>query len=1574
MLIDHFKMVSSLKANVLLVCALISGGFANAQQSATVSCQNDFQRPLIAANFPQHGQTLNINVVILTDSNTPAGPHSVIAYDPVLGNFKAPGFFFNVLPGGEIEGHDFDSTSTDALGQTSYYTTTIGVFPFQGNNYPFYGSTLNDSFPPTNYRRQFFLDWTQGFVQNFKNTDEVDITANFNYTDWALISYLFGTLFSIEGPYIPQCQTPAPTSTNVYFGLRGPCIYCESKLGGSGGSCATCNGMAVASLDQRQAGIAIADTPISYTPGVGGSMPFTISYHERLTSPSGVTPNYSNLGPQWRYSWLSFIEGGPPNQQEQAVQHTSNGSEYPFSGYQQTVVQTVGGTVIQQGDFEDSEGWTHATLHYRQGPERYELWQADGSIQIFARPVGASGSRLFFLTSMQDPQGNVTTINYDAAAAANGKAIITSVTDAKGGQLLFSYGSSDPLKITKVTRSCDGLSAKFTYNGHGQLESSTDPAGITSSFAYESGDNFINSMTTPYGTTTFRSHDGPGSLEADMTNPLGQTERVEYQENLSTSLVSASDAQVPSATGLTIDNTNLNEGNSYHWTRRAMADATAAGDAVDSAGFYARAITTHWAQSQQGAIPVPLSIKHPLEGRVWYNYPGQPGVDEVEVNWAGSSTSPSVTARVLDGGATQASFVSYNSMGMITQSVDPVGRTTNYSYDTNGIDLLQVSQTNGSGQDVLSAMTYNGQHLPLTLTDASGQVTTMTYNTLGQMLTRTDAKSETTTLAYYTSGFLDTVTGPLAGATTTYSYDSAGRVYTVTDSEGYVVTMSYDNNDRPVATTYPDGTSDQTVYDRLDVSQAIDRQGRVTRNRYDGIRELLQTTDPLGRTMKYSWCTCGGLSTLTDANGDVTTWNLDEQGRVTGKVYPDSSQLSYVYESNSSRLHSVTDVRGDTAVYAYNADDTLASTTYTAVSGVAATPNVSFTYDSVYNRVTGMADGTGTTNYTYNTIPANAASSPTTGAGRLGSVSVPIAGSSATVAYGYDQLGRVTSRTVDGASEVDTTFDSLGRVTNLNNPLGAFTYAYVDETSRLNSVTYPSGTGLSTSYSYFGNTGDQRLQDITNSKSSTVLSKFDYTYTPVGTIATWQQQTDSNTPTQYALTYDNADQLTDAEQTNTSTSATITSNKYGYDPAGNRLAETTLSATTGGRFNSLNQLTGYGTVSGTQMVAGNTSASASVVINGQAANVTSGTNFTANVPLPPGSTNTVSVVAKPASGSAITQRFGIVTSGVAPTSLTYDADGNTLTDESGNSYQWDILSRLTQITYASGACSIFAYDGLSRRIQIVEKNSSGTVTSTKNYLWIGQEMAEERDGSNTVTKRFFSQGEQQSGTDYYYTRDHLGTVREMCNSSGTIVARYDYDSYGRSTLVSGSDLATFQYAGNYVHQPSGLNLTRYRAYDPNTGRWLSRDPFKEVGGLNLYEYCFDDPVDRIDPTGELSPGRLAAIGGTQVAGGGPEDILVDIVDIGILLWPDSNSGSKCKCKACNPPVGTQAIARTDYPPSKPHGPIPTPHSHIVQVNQSPYPACKCFWNNANPAVVPGVPSLPSLSQFPNPPGGGGPAN
>jgi len=140
---------------------------------------------------------------------------------------------------------------------------------------------------------------------------------------------------------------------------------------------------------------------------------------------------------------------------------------------------------------------------------------------------------------------------------------------------------------------------------------------------------------------------------------------------------------------------------------------------------------------------------------------------------------------------------------------------------------------------------------------------------------------------------------------------------------------------------------------------------------------------------------------------------------------------------------------------------------------------------------------------------------------------------------------------------------------------------------------------------------------------------------------------------------------------------------------------------------------------------------------------------------------------------------------------------------------------------------------------------------------------------------------------YYYTRDHLGSVRELCDGSGNKLTRYSYDPYGRTTAsyISGSTNATFQYARMYTHQTSGLYLTKYRAYDPNTGRWLSRDPIGIRGGINLYGYVGNDPIYWNDPSGLTpAPGLFTVLGGAAgVVITAAGSIVVDVYTGGVNI-------------------------------------------------------------------------------------------
>jgi RHS repeat-associated protein len=161
------------------------------------------------------------------------------------------------------------------------------------------------------------------------------------------------------------------------------------------------------------------------------------------------------------------------------------------------------------------------------------------------------------------------------------------------------------------------------------------------------------------------------------------------------------------------------------------------------------------------------------------------------------------------------------------------------------------------------------------------------------------------------------------------------------------------------------------------------------------------------------------------------------------------------------------------------------------------------------------------------------------------------------------------------------------------------------------------------------------------------------------------------------------------------------------------------------------------------------------------------------------------------------------------------------------------------------------------------------VTGTMQLIWRpgDAQPCEELDANNNVTNRFYPQGEQISGVSYFYTRDHLASVRELVDSTGAVRARYDYDPYGVRTKLSGDLEAQFGYTGHYYHQPSGLNLALYRAYDAGVGRWLSRDPLKDAEmtqGPNPYAYVQNKPINAIDRDGrhlnEANPDYLDATG------------------------------------------------------------------------------------------------------------------
>jgi RHS repeat-associated protein len=1189
-------------------------------------------------------------------------------------------------------------------------------------------------------------------------------------------------------------------------------VKCNDKKTGS-----NCNGkgMAQYAFHVMLVSLNIVDTPVGYTPPRGPAVNFTVTYNQReAKQPDTFT--YSNLGNKWTFDWLAYIVDNPTNDVADAEYFLRGGGTDRYTGF--------------SGSRYDYQQESRSELD-RISSTRYEQTFPDGSKEIYDLSDGSTSyPRKTFLTQVIDPAGNALKFGYDSNFR------LVTATDAVDQVTTILYGSSDPTnalyyKITKVTDPF-GRSATFQYNGSGQLTNITDVIGISSKFTYGDSD-FINSLTTPYGTTTFSNYTSGTTRVLEATDPLGQTEHLEYKDQAA--------GIVPSETlkviGMDTDNLHFVWRNSFYWDKKAWHDAP---------GDYTKAHNYHFLHHNETTTSGILESEKPaLESRIWLNYDGQVGPNKGP-NAEGTNGTPTRIGRVLDDGSTQLYQFSYNPLGHTTQSVDPVGRTILYTYAGNGIDMTTIRVANGANNDLIASFTYNSKHLPLTATDASGQVTHLAYNAYGQITGMTNALNQSATVYYNNIGLATNIIGPVAGVTNGITYDATNRVRTVTDSDGYTVTYDYDVLDRPTKVSFPDGTYEQIIYDKLDPVLARDRRGHWTRSTYDALRRLTAVEDSLGRITQFGWCGCGSLGSTTDALGRTTTWLRDIQGRTTAKIYPDASQTIYSYETVTSRLKSMTDAKNQTTIYDYYLDNNIRQTTYS--NAVVSTPNVSFTYDTNYNRLLTMADGTGTTTYSYNPITV----SPILGAGQLASLDGPL--SNDTITYYYDELGRITNRAINGVSET-ASLDTLGRPTIITNVLGRFTNVYVGVTKRIATNSYPNGQIRA--MSYFGTNGDVRLQTIRIQKADgSTISKFDYFYDADGQIQTWTQQADANSPTVWSTEYDAVDQLEGVGiHTNNLAGAITKQFVYGYDKAANRTSESIQSGTgtpavNNAGFNAINELTSLA-AGGAVRFKGHLSETGTVLIAGSPAVISGYTNFSAFAQLSVG-TNTNSVVATDLNSNVTSNRYEVVitNNGIAQT-LTYDLNGNltsAVSVGSTNTYEWDAGDRLIAINSGTNRFE-FTYDGLGRRVRIVEKTNS-LVRSDKRFLWSGTVVAEERDSTGTsVTKRFFDSGEQISGTNYFFTADHLGSIREMTDASGTIRARYDYDPYGRMRKISGDLEADFGFTGHYFHAASGLYLALYRAYDANTARWLNRDPLQEKGGMNLYAYARNDSIGAVDRLG-----------------------------------------------------------------------------------------------------------------------------
>jgi RHS repeat-associated protein len=223
----------------------------------------------------------------------------------------------------------------------------------------------------------------------------------------------------------------------------------------------------------------------------------------------------------------------------------------------------------------------------------------------------------------------------------------------------------------------------------------------------------------------------------------------------------------------------------------------------------------------------------------------------------------------------------------------------------------------------------------------------------------------------------------------------------------------------------------------------------------------------------------------------------------------------------------------------------------------------------------------------------------------------------------------------------------------------------------------------------------------------------------------------------------------------------------------------------------------------------------------------------------------------------------------------HDPDGNMTSGplpanlSANSTLGWDAENRLVSASVPGGDTVTFFYDARSRRI--AEKVGATTKITiydgwnpiaeylisnsqyqiSKSYLW-GMDLSGTLQGAGGVGGLLMvSEISNSQISNYYPTYDGNGNVSEYLNSSGTVVAHYEYDPFGKTTVATGPKANDFahRFSTKPLDAATGLYYYGYRFYDPNTGRWPSRDPIGEKGGRNLYVMASNDTISLIDVLG-----------------------------------------------------------------------------------------------------------------------------